>query len=199
MPAKTSSPSAPYGARRPRDHGDEPVGQRRAAGQGVGGAARVAHDREPVDAQGLGVAAASASAAATSRPTAWGLRPASLAAGGGATMMRGVIRWFRGVAIVEAISYLVLLAASVGKHAFGDGVLVDVMGPVHGTIFLVYLGLALAIRRQVRWSWSTVGIVAVAAAIPLGALVVERRLVPAGAGDDGDPAAPATAPVAGPR
>jgi integral membrane protein len=145
------------------------------------------------------VAATSAAAEATSRPTAWGLRPASLAAGGGATMMRGVIRWFRGVAIVEAISYLVLLAASIGKHAFGDGVLVDVMGPVHGTIFLVYLGLALAIRRQVRWSWSTVGIVAVAAAIPLGALVVERRLVPAGAEDDGDPAAPATAPVAGPR
>jgi integral membrane protein len=124
---------------------------------------------------------------------------AELGGGGRGDHDAGVIRWFRGVAVVEAISYLVLLAASIGKHAFGDGVLVDVMGPVHGTIFLVYLGLALAIRRQVRWSWSTVGIVAVAAAIPLGALVVERRLVPADAEDDGDPAAPATAPVAGPR
>jgi integral membrane protein len=89
-----------------------------------------------------------------------------------------MIRWFRGVAVVEAVSYLVLLAASIAKHMFGNAHYVDVLGPVHGTIFLVYLGMALLIREQVRWSWITFGTVAIAAAIPFGAIAVERRLLP---------------------
>jgi integral membrane protein len=87
-----------------------------------------------------------------------------------------MIRWFRGVAVVEAISYLVLLAASIAKHVLGARDLVAVLGPVHGVIFLAYLGLALTIRTRVGWSWTTLGYVVVAAAIPFGAIVVERRL-----------------------
>jgi len=67
---------------------------------------------------------------------------------------------------------------------------VDVLGPIHGVIFLVYLGLALAIRKRVGWDWYTLGYVVVAAAIPFGAIVVERRL-PAD-----EPAAVAATPTA---
>jgi integral membrane protein len=87
-----------------------------------------------------------------------------------------MIRWFRGVAVVEAVSYLVLLAASVAKHAFGVQGLVETIGPVHGVIFLVYLGLALAVRRPLGWDATTTGTVVIAAVIPLGGLWVERRL-----------------------
>jgi hypothetical protein len=38
--------------------------------------------------------------------------------------------------------------------------------------------MALLIREQVRWSWITFGTVAIAAAIPFGAIAVERRLLP---------------------
>src|SRR5262245_6808270 len=113
--------------------------------------------------------------------------------------MRGVIRWFRRLALVETVSYLALLTASIGAHVFGDVVLVDVMGPVHGSFFLCYLGLARAIRRRVGWSWRTVAAVAVAAAVPLGARTAERRLLPADAGAearDGRGAAPIREPVA---
>jgi integral membrane protein len=87
-----------------------------------------------------------------------------------------MIRWFRGVAVVEAISYLVLLSASIAKHVLGARDLVTVLGPIHGVIFLAYLALALAIRTRVGWSWNMLGYVTVAAAIPFGAIVVERRL-----------------------
>jgi integral membrane protein len=87
-----------------------------------------------------------------------------------------MIRWFRGVAVVEAVSYLVLLAASIAKHLLGAQDLVAVLGPLHGVIFLAYFGLALAIRTRVGWNWTTLGSVVVAAAIPFGAIVVERRL-----------------------
>ena len=87
-----------------------------------------------------------------------------------------MIHWFRGVAVVEAVSYFVLLAASVAKHAFGVQGLVETIGPVHGVIFLVYLGLALAVRRPLGWDATTTGTVIIAAVIPLGGLWVERRL-----------------------
>ena len=112
-------------------------------------------------------------------------------------MMPGMIRWFRGVAIVEAVSYLVLLAASVAKHVFGNGAFVDVLGPVHGTIFLAYLALALNVRERLRWSWGTMGVVTVAAAIPLGAIYVERHYLPQdGAEAAGPGSAEATQPQA---
>jgi integral membrane protein len=110
-------------------------------------------------------------------------------------MMRAMIRWFRGVAIVEAVSYLVLLAASVAKHVFGNGALADVLGPVHGTIFLVYLALGLNVRERLRWSWGTMGVVTVAAAIPLGAIYVERRYLPREADGAEAPGRPDAAPA----
>jgi len=87
-----------------------------------------------------------------------------------------MIRWFRGVAVVEAVSYLMLLAASVAKHVFGVHGLVETIGPVHGVIFLVYLGLALAVRRPLGWDPAATTTVVIAALVPLGALMVERRL-----------------------
>jgi integral membrane protein len=86
-----------------------------------------------------------------------------------------MIRWFRGVAVVEALSYLVLLAASVAKHGFGMRGLVETIGPIHGVIFLVYLALALAVRRRLGWDSATTLTVVIAAVIPLGGIVVERR------------------------
>ena len=86
-----------------------------------------------------------------------------------------MIRWFRGVAVVEAVSYLVLLAASVAKHGFGVEGLVETIGPIHGVIFLVYLALAVSVRRRLGWDSATTLTVVIAAVIPLGGIVVERR------------------------
>src|SRR5690348_7899430 len=42
------------------------------------------------------------------------------------------VRWFRVVAVIEAISYLVLVGASIAKR-LPDGIdLVPVLGPIHG-------------------------------------------------------------------
>lgn len=86
-----------------------------------------------------------------------------------------MIRWFRRMAVLEAVSYLVLLAASVAKHGFGVQGLVETIGPIHGVIFLVYLTLALAVRSRLGWDSTTTLTVVIAAVIPLGGIVVERR------------------------
>ena len=86
------------------------------------------------------------------------------------------IRLFKMVALAEAASYLLLLGASVAKRTLDAHELVTVMGPIHGVLFLAYVALALYVRPQLRWSgWTTVMVV-VAAVVPLGGLIVERRI-----------------------
>jgi integral membrane protein len=83
---------------------------------------------------------------------------------------------FRTVALVEAVTYLVLLALTIMKSLDGPN-LVPVMGPIHGIAFLVYLVLSLLVREEQGWSgWQTV-LVIVAAALPFGAFVVNSRMV----------------------
>lgn len=86
------------------------------------------------------------------------------------------IRWFKVIALGEAVSYLVLLAASVIKRTLDMPELVTVVGPIHGMIFLAYVAFALYVREPLGWNgWTTVMVV-VAAVVPLGGLIVERRL-----------------------
>lgn len=87
------------------------------------------------------------------------------------------IRWFKIVAVTEAVTYLVLLGASVAKHAFDMPGAVPVMGPIHGFVFLAYLWLALLVREELGWRLTTTLMVVVAAVIPLGGLYVERRVL----------------------
>lgn len=85
------------------------------------------------------------------------------------------IRWFKVLALAETVSYLVLLAASVIKRTMDMPEPVSVMGLIHGVIFLLYVMLALQVRERVGWNgWATIMVI-VAAAVPLGGLLVERR------------------------
>ncbi len=93
---------------------------------------------------------------------------------------------FRLVALLEAVSYLALLAATIVHRGFDGPDLVSVLGPIHGILFLVYLVLTLLVREEQGWTaWQTI-IVIVAAAVPFGAFVVNSRMVR-------DPATTATA------
>lgn len=93
--------------------------------------------------------------------------------------MTSWVRPFKVVAVAEAVSYLVLLGASVAKHVFDMPGAVPVLGPIHGVIFLAYLYLALMVREHLGWRLMTTLMVIVAAVVPLGGLYVERRM-PAG-------------------
>jgi len=84
---------------------------------------------------------------------------------------------FRLVALIEAVTYLVLLGLVVVKRGFHGPDLVQVMGPIHGIAFLVYVVLTLTVREEQGWSgWQTI-VVIVAAALPFGGFVVNSRMV----------------------
>ena len=88
------------------------------------------------------------------------------------------VRAFRLVAVLEATSWLILIVATIVKYATSPHkqLGVQIMGPIHGVLFIVYVLLALFEgRRRVRWGGRTTGIVLLDAIIPFGGFVVARR------------------------
>lgn len=88
-----------------------------------------------------------------------------------------LIRTLRYVALIEATSFLVLLVATYIKHANDAPTGVRIMGPVHGSLFLAYVLIALYVRRPARWSNRTTLGVLFGAVLPFGGFVVDRWLV----------------------
>ena len=63
-----------------------------------------------------------------------------------------MIRALRIVALLETISFAVLLVCSLLKRTT-DLDLVPVMGPLHGALFVGVVLLVLANLERLRWSW----------------------------------------------
>lgn len=96
-----------------------------------------------------------------------------------AVSLPSVARPLKVVALVEGISYLVLLACVVAKYAFdaaGEGG-VPIMGPTHGTIFLVYGALVLLGREEQGWGAGQTVLALVLSAVPFGGFYVERKMI----------------------
>lgn len=83
----------------------------------------------------------------------------------------------RYLAIAEATTYLVLIAALVWR-TIGDGPdLSDMTGPIHGLVFAAYCAAVLIERADRHWRASTTALALVAAIIPLGGYYVAHRLL----------------------
>ena len=84
---------------------------------------------------------------------------------------------FRLVAIIEAVTYLLLLAAVVVKRVLDGPDFVSVLGPIHGIAFLVYFVLVLMVRDEQGWTVGQTLVVLIASAVPFGGFVVNQRMV----------------------
>ncbi|PZF85877.1 DUF3817 domain-containing protein [Jiangella anatolica] len=92
--------------------------------------------------------------------------------------MSAALRWFRIAAIAEGISWAGLLVGMFFKYVVVENEIgVQIFGPIHGGIFLVYLVTVLAAWRSERWSFTTT-ILGLASAIPPFMTVwFERRVL----------------------
>lgn len=112
---------------------------------------------------------------------------------------RAAIAVFKAVALLEGASWLGLLIGMYVKYVADAGeVGVQVFGPIHGGVFLVYVVLALVTARLQRWSWRTLALGLAASVPPFGTVLFEKwakrsgRLSPRRSG----PQAPAAAAAA---
>lgn len=87
-----------------------------------------------------------------------------------------VIRRFRLVAILEGISFLVLLGIAMPMKYFADMPLaVKYVGWAHGVLFIGYILLAIPLFTRLKWPMDRVYGVGIASLLPFGTFVLERR------------------------
>jgi integral membrane protein len=83
-------------------------------------------------------------------------------------------RAFRWVAIAEATSWLILIVATIVKYAAHAPIGVQVMGPIHGVLFIGYVLLAVLLRGRLGWSATKLLVVLADAILPGGGYLVAR-------------------------
>lgn len=91
-------------------------------------------------------------------------------------MTSSLERSFRLTALAEATSFLALLVATYVKYGQDEPIGVEILGPVHGLLFVAYVLLALKLASRARWGGRTTVLVLAGAVLPFGGYVVDRWL-----------------------
>jgi len=87
------------------------------------------------------------------------------------------LKTFRWVALIEATSFLALLVAAVIKRTDGGEMGVQILGPIHGLLFIAYVVVAFSIRHEENWSGKVTFWILVGAVLPFGGYVVDWWLL----------------------
>ncbi len=86
-----------------------------------------------------------------------------------------MITGLRAMSIVEATTYLALLAATVYKYVAANTWGVQVLGPIHGVLYLVFAAMVFLTRSRLGWSGQKAVYAVVLGALPFGGFWVESR------------------------
>lgn len=83
---------------------------------------------------------------------------------------------FRITSFLEGTSYLLLLFIAVPiKYLQGDASFVKMLGMPHGILFMLYIILAILIKKEMKWNTKTLGIVLVASILPFGTFYIDKK------------------------
>ena len=85
-----------------------------------------------------------------------------------------MIRRLRAISIIEATSYLFLLLAMVFKYGFDNEAGVKVLGPIHGTLYLIYAAALVIGFSDLKWKPTRLVMALFMGALPLGGFAVDR-------------------------
>ena len=92
------------------------------------------------------------------------------------TAVTGIGRLFRAVAIAEACSWVGLLIGMFFKYVVVQNEIgVQIFGPIHGALFVLYLVVTLLAARRLRWSAGTLVLALISSIPPLMTVWFERR------------------------
>jgi len=90
--------------------------------------------------------------------------------------IRGALTRYRVIAYVVGVMLLVLLFVAMPLKYLGDDPsAMNVVGPLHGFLYMVYLLATFDLFRRVRWSLPRLVLVALAGTIPFLSFYAERK------------------------
>jgi len=83
--------------------------------------------------------------------------------------------FFRFIAILEGVSYVLLLIATPIKYLLDNDRYVKALGMPHGLLFIIYIALAFFIQKKMEWTNKKFLIVIVASIIPFGTFYIDYK------------------------
>jgi len=90
--------------------------------------------------------------------------------------LRGALIRYRVMAYAVGVGLVVLVFVGIPLQIAGHPEVVNVVGPIHGFLYIVYLVSTADLTRRGRWPISSLVWVILAGLIPFAAFVVERRV-----------------------
>ena len=90
---------------------------------------------------------------------------------------RTLLNWFRGVAIAEGVSFLVLVLVAMPLKYYADMPLaVKIFGWAHGALFVLFLALSYEVKVALDKNFGWLVKAFIAALLPLGTFILERQM-----------------------
>lgn len=91
--------------------------------------------------------------------------------------MRDTLQRFRIFAISEGVSYVLLVFIGMPlKYLAGQPLMVEIVGWIHGVLFMAYLFAGVSAAAEYEWSRRFCGWAFLAALVPGGTFVLDRNL-----------------------
>jgi len=88
------------------------------------------------------------------------------------------VKQFKAIAILEGISFLVLLGIAMPiKYILDHPEATEVIGMAHGILFIAYVLMIIPIKKQLGWDLKTTFLALTASILPFGPFVVDRKLL----------------------
>ena len=83
---------------------------------------------------------------------------------------------FRIIAFFEGISYLLLMTFGLYfKYQLNNDSYVKLLGMPHGILFMLYILIALLLKKQEQWDFINFSIILFASLIPFGTFYIDRK------------------------
>lgn len=91
--------------------------------------------------------------------------------------MQGALTRYRVIAYVVGVVLIVLVLIGMPlKYLFDRPIVVEVVGPAHGFLYMVYILAAFDLTRRAKWPLTRMVLVMLAGTIPFVSFVAERAV-----------------------
>ena len=94
----------------------------------------------------------------------------------GAPGLRGALARFRVMAYIVGVGLITLCVGMVLDYGFDQPQYSNVIGPVHGVLYILYLLAIVDLALKTRWSMKGTVLVMLSGVVPLFSFVAERRV-----------------------
>lgn len=89
-----------------------------------------------------------------------------------------MLKFFKIVAILEGVSFLVLLANMLIIKNINIDLYKSLLFPIgmaHGILFMAYVVLAIMLKFELDWDWKKFTIIIIASLLPFGTFYIEKK------------------------